>query len=99
MNAASDSVGTMCGNERVGWGAARIDVPATLAWLVSGLVVLTRVGERYIVRVAFGFRSVRGTRGFLGAYKSLTCANDSRDLTLPDLARLIRANYNLVFED
>lgn len=51
------------------------------------------------VRVAFGFRSVRGTRGCLGTYKSLTCANDSRDLTLPQLARLIRANYALVFED
>ena len=51
------------------------------------------------VRVAFGFRSVRGTRGCLGAYKSLTCANDSKDLTLPQLSRLIRANYDLVFED
>ena len=50
-------------------------------------------------RLAFGFRSVRGTRACLGSYKSFTSANDSRTLTLPELARLIRSNYSQVFED
>jgi hypothetical protein len=50
------------------------------------------------VREAFGFRSVRGTRGSIDGYKSLTVANDSKDLSLPQLARLIRDHFDLVFE-
>jgi hypothetical protein len=60
-------------------------------------------GEKYFlpeaVRQAFGFRSVRGTRGGLGAHKSLTMANDGRSLTFPQIARLVRDHFHLVFED
>lgn len=51
-----------------------------------------------LVRSAFGFRSVMGTRESIGEHSSLTKANDSGTLTFPQIARLVRDHYHVVFE-